>query len=218
MVLPAMNEGPRIGEVLDDLQALGLDNLIVVDDGSQDNTCEVAERKGAMVISHLVNVGVGAATKTGIEFALEQGATAIVTIDADGQHFAADIPALLEVYEQQKVDVVIGSRFLNKTNNIPRSRYLMNRVGNILTAIITGVYVSDSQSGLKLFNRAFAQKMDLQFSGYEFCTEVIHLIRYHRASYTEVPIRVRYTSELMNKGQSFKNGVRMILQFLREFG
>jgi len=218
VVLPAMNEAPRIGKVLDDLRAHGFTRLIVVNDGSKDDTCKVAEQKGAIVLSHLVNVGVGAATKTGIEFALAQGAAAIITIDADGQHFPGDLPTLVDAYREKKVDVVIGSRFLHNDNNIPRSRYLMNRVGNILTALITGIYVTDSQSGLKLFSRAFAQKLDLQFAGYEFCTEIIHLIRYHRASYTEVPIRVRYTSELMSKGQSFKNGVRMIVQFLREFG
>lgn len=217
VVVPAMNEAPRIGKVLKGLKALGLTNIIVVNDGSRDRTAEVAERHGALVVSHLVNVGVGAATKTGIECALEKGASAIVTIDGDGQHFPEDVPLLLKAFEEKGVDIVIGSRFLNKENKIPKSRYFMNRIGNLLTAVITGIMVTDSQSGLKVFSRAFAKKLDFQFSGYEFCTEIIHFIRYHKASFAEVPIRVLYTPELMTKGQSFRNGVRMILQFLREF-
>jgi len=217
IVIPAKDEGTRIEQVVRGVLEQGYDNIIVVNDGSQDHTGRQAKMAGADVVSHMVNLGAGAATKTGIECALEKGADYIVTLDGDGQHYPEDIPRLLEVLMAQDLDVVLGSRFKHPDNAIPRSRLILNRLGNALTALITGLWVSDSQSGMKAFRAEFGKKLDFQFSGYEFCTEFIHLVRHHRATYEEVPIRVHYSEETMTKGQSVRNGFQMVLKFIREF-
>lgn len=217
IVIPAKDEGSRIQQVIAGVRQQGYEHIIVVNDGSQDHTRLQAEAAGAEVVSHLVNLGAGAATKTGIECALEKGANYIVTLDGDGQHFPEDIPHLIKVLREGELDVVLGSRFMHPDNHIPRSRLIMNRLGNVLTALITGLWVSDSQSGMKAFRADFGQKLDFQFSGYEFCTEFIHLIRHHRATFKEIPIRVHYSKETLTKGQSVRNGFRMVLKFIREF-
>lgn len=218
IIIPAMNEASRIGSVVQGVKQLGYQNVIVVDDGSADGTGKKAREAGAEVIAHLVNLGAGAATKTGIEMALERGAEYLLTMDGDGQHFPEDVPRLIKVLVDHKVDCVLGSRFKEKNNKIPRNRILMNQVGNFITAIIAGLWVSDSQSGMKAFTADFARKLDFQFSGYEFCTEFIHLLHHNKASYREIPIKVHYSSETLEKGQSLKNGLKMILKFIREFG
>lgn len=217
IVIPAKDEGSRIEQVVRGVRQLGYEHIIVVNDGSQDQTRHRAEAAGAEVVSHLVNLGPGAATKTGIECALEKGADYIVTLDGDGQHYPEDIPGLLDVLQQEDLDAVLGSRFKHPDNDIPRSRLVLNRLGNVFTALITGLWVSDSQSGMKAFRAEFGAKLDFQFSGYEFCTEFIHLVRHHRATYREIPIRVHYSKETMTKGQSVRNGFQMVLQFIREF-
>lgn len=217
IVIPAKDEGSRIDRVVSGVREQGYEHIIVVDDGSQDQTGHKAKAAGAEVVSHLVNLGAGAATKTGIECALENGADYIVTLDGDGQHYPEDIPHLLEKLMEGNLDVVLGSRFKHPDNKIPRSRLILNRLGNALTALITGLWVSDSQSGMKAFRAEFGQKLDFQFSGYEFCTEFIHLIRHHRATFREIPIRVHYSEETMTKGQSVRNGFQMVLKFIREF-
>jgi glycosyltransferase involved in cell wall biosynthesis len=217
IVIPAKNEASRIGKVIYHTRLQGYDNIVVVNDGSSDATSQVALNFGATVLSHQINLGAGAATQTGIEYALEQGADIIVTIDGDDQHFPEDIPRLVQALEEEQVDVVIGSRFLQENEEIPAIRRFYNKIGNLLTALITGVLISDSQSGMKAFRSGFARNIAFSFNGYEFCTEFIYFLRHHHASYREVPIGVRYNRETLEKGQSFGNGVKMALRFFKHF-
>lgn len=217
IVIPAKDEAERIGQVIYQTKLQGYDQIIVVDDGSSDRTAIVAGQHGATVLSHRINLGAGAATQTGVEFALKQGAEIIVTLDGDNQHFPEDIPKLLAALEEQEVDVVIGSRFLEGNEEIPTLRRFYNKIGNLITTLITGAYTSDSQSGMKAFHAEFAYKVDFHFNGYEFCTEFIHLIRHHQATFAEVPIRVRYNQDTLQKGQSLGNGIKMAFRFLKHF-
>jgi glycosyltransferase involved in cell wall biosynthesis len=177
----------------------------------------VARHFGATVLSHPVNLGAGAATQTGVEYALEQGAEIIVTMDGDNQHFPEDITKLINALQEKQVDVVIGSRFLEHNPAIPALRRFYNKIGNLITTLITGALISDSQSGMKAFRADFAQKIHFHFNGYEFCTEFIYLIRHHQASFAEIPINVRYSEETMQKGQSLGNGIKMAYRFFRHF-
>lgn len=215
IVIPAKDEATRIAKVINHTILLGYNNVIVVNDGSHDATYDVATAAGATVLSHPINLGAGAATQTGIEYALEKGADVIVTMDADSQHYPSDIGKLVEAIHTNQVDVVIGSRFLNPDNNIPKTRIVLNKIGNWVTGILFGLFVTDSQSGMKAFTANFARKSQFRFNGYEFCTEFIRLICLHKASYTEVPIKVLYTEETMSKGQSIQNGFRMAVNLLR---
>lgn len=217
IVIPAKNEAKRISQVISQSIFQGYEHVVVVDDGSTDDTAAVARKAGAVVLSHCINLGAGAATQTGIEYALEEGADIIVTLDGDNQHYPEDIAKLVEALESKQVDVVIGSRFLQMNEEIPRLRRIYNQIGNLITTLIAGTYTSDSQSGMKAFRAGFAQKIDFHFNGYEFCTEFIFLIRRHHATFAEVPIQVRYSEETLEKGQSLSNGIKMAFRFFRHF-
>lgn len=217
IVIPAKDEATRIGLVLSGLRQEGYPNIIVVDDGSTDHTAEVAASFDAVVLTHLVNLGPGAATQTGMDYAVSKGAKVVVTIDGDNQHYPSDIQKLLHAMETEQVEVVIGSRFLKQGQDIPLHRQWLNKIGNWVTAVFTGLLVTDSQSGLKAMHINFVEKANIQLNGFEFCTEIINMIHQQKVSFTEVPIKVRYTEDSMAKGQNFLNGFRMIGNFVRYF-
>ena len=217
IVIPAKDEASRIGIVLNAIKKEGYSNIIVVNDGSSDNTLEVAESYGAIVLTHLVNLGPGAATQTGMDHAIRSGAKVVVTLDADNQHCPTDIKRLIAEMEKKNVDVVIGSRFLNYSNKVPTTRIFLNKVGNYVTAFFTGLLVTDSQSGFKALSTDFLKSSRISLSGFEFCTEMIGMIKRTKAPFSEIPIKVRYTKESMEKGQSFGNGFKMVGTFIRYF-
>lgn len=217
IVLPARNEAQQIGEVILEIKKEGFENIVVVDDGSMDKTAEVAENSGAKVVRHIINRGAGAATFTGIKAALELDAGVIVTMDADGQHASEDIQNLVKPILNKEVDVVLGSRLIDK-KGMPMIRRLFNFAGNFVTWILFGMWVSDSQSGFKAFSKQAAEKIEIKTNGYEFCSEVIREIRAKKFSYTEISIQTKYTEYSMQKGQSFANGVRTFMKLvLRSF-
>ena len=210
--LPAYNEARVIGKVISSIRQEGYPNILVVDDGSQDNTAQEARDAGAMVLSHPINRGAGAATATGLEFASRENKYSyLVFMDADGQHSYQDLRALLSV--APNYDVVIGSRHLGSMQ-MPFSRRLANAIGSIITFIFFGLYVKDSQSGFKVFNRKAMHKVQISFDRYEFCSEIIGEIYQKHLSYKEVPIKVIYTNHSKAKGQSIGNGFKMVLRFI----
>ncbi len=215
IVVPAYNEGPRLARTLGQLLHLGYKQIVVVDDGSSDETYEIAKSMSVKVIRHPINLGVGAATQTGITYALQDGADYIVTIDADGQHNPSDIEALLHKIKTTSNDLIIGSRFLKKDNQIPRSRRFYNWVGNYISYLAAGELVTDSQSGMKVMSRHFAESAELSCNGFEFCIEMIRNAKRNRCFIDEIPISVIYTKETMEKGQNFMSGMRMILRLIR---
>lgn len=207
VVIPAYNEADRVPDVIAGVLAR-VDVVIVVDDGSSDATGVVAKEAGAIVITHPLNCGAGAATMTGIEAARKMNAEIVVTIDADGQHSPSDIPAILEPIQKNAADLVIGSRFFRGSkNSIPLIRKLFNGIGNIFTFVVTGSLVSDSQSGFKAFGPRALQNIQLHLSGFEFCTEIIRESVQHKWRTKEIPIKVTYSEYTLAKGQSFSRGV-----------
>ncbi len=215
IVIPAKDEATRIGGVLRHLQLLNYRNVVVVDDGSADNTGEVARSFGATVLRHWVNLGAGAATRTGIEYALARGAEIIVTIDGDHQHLPDDINALVGALLEKKVDVVIGSRFFGNNNDIPLTRQAYNAVGNLVTYLLTGLWVNDSQSGMKAFRAEFARNAAINRNGFEFCIEIIRYIKLLKATWHEAPISVVYTPDTMSKGQGLWTGLKMMIRLVK---
>ncbi|MBP5204278.1 glycosyltransferase family 2 protein [bacterium] len=224
IVLPAYNEGKVIKKLIESIKKEGYRNIIVVDDGSTDNTFSEAESTGVVAISHLINRGKGAATQTGIDAAKYLDADIIITMDSDGQHNPKDIVKLIKPLEKGECDVTIGSRFLEKSKNMPMSRVIMNRVGNYITAFFFHKLVTDSQSGFRGYSKKAANLVYTYEDRYEFESEMLGEISKHKLSVKEVPIEVIYTEYSLtkyNKQSSFSpqglfNGIKMLIRFIEK--
>lgn len=211
-VIPAYNEAKRIGAVIERTLPL-VEIVIVVNDGSTDETAKVAREAGAFVISHAENCGAGAATMTGLSAARLMGYEVAATIDADGQHDTADLPRLLTTLREQNADLVIGNRFGQK-NSIPLIRRCANAIGNSLTFMVTGLWLPDTQCGLKIFGERALREVNITMSGFEFCTEIIREAAQYRWKIVSVPTKVVYSEYTLAKGQSFANGLRTAAKIL----
>ncbi len=216
IVLPAYNEAKVIQDVLREIQAVGYRKIIVVDDGSSDDTYEkVQTMDGVISLRHPINRGKGAATKTGIEAAKLLGAGIIVTMDSDGQHNPNDIARLIEPITRNHCDVVLGTRLKNP-KGMPWYKIIANHIGNALTWYFYGLYVSDSQSGFRAYSRHASELINTKTDRYEYDSEVIREIYIYKLKYKEVPIEVRYTEYSMGKvqKQGFVNGLKTIYKII----
>lgn len=198
VALPAYNEGAVIEDVIKDLNKNGFKNIVVVDDGSKDNSGEKAQKAGARIFRHIINRGKGAATKTAVEACIRLGAEYIVTMDADGQHLAKDISRVSKELKKKNTDVVIGSRFLEK-NDIPTIKVIYNKIANLVALFLFGVWVNDSQSGLRGLTREAAQKVTDVGDQYEYETEMLREINRNNLQLKEIPISVLYTDHSEGK-------------------
>ena len=212
VVIPAYNEGQNIGWVIQNAKKYTR-NIIVIDDGSQDETFKIALKNGAKVYHHLFNRGLGGALGTGIKAALLNKAEIIVTLDADGQHDPKEIPKLIKPIVEGKADVVIGSRFLVR-QSMPLFRKMGNPFFNLVTFLLFGVWSTDSQSGLRAFNRKAAENLETFAGGMEVSSEIIKEIKSHKLRLKEVPIKAIYTAYSLSKGQGLSTGLRTLMKLL----
>lgn len=215
VVLPAYNEAKVLESVIREIHTAGYRNIIVVDDGSRDDTFAVAQKTGVMTLRHRLNRGKGAATKTGIEAAKLLGAEVIITMDSDGQHNPRDIDRLTQPIIAGEAEVVLGTRLANPTG-MPWHKILANWIGNALTWCLYGLWVTDSQSGFRAYSHKAAHLINTLSDRYDYESEVIREIRFHRLPFVEVPIEVRYTEYSMGKleRQSFINGLKTLWRML----
>lgn len=215
IIIPTFNEAHTLGRVLQKVLDLDLPeirkDIIVVDDGSTDETVSIARSKGVCVVSHLMNRGLGAALGTGIAAALMRGADLAITFDADGQHSTKDIPRVIKSILMNQADVVIGSRML-KCAGMPWTRRVANRLGNLATLIFFGVRSTDSQSGLRAFSRPAAEKIKITANNYEVSSQICGEVNRHRLRLVEVPIHSIYTKYSLSKGQSFVMGIKTLMR------
>lgn len=212
IVIPAFNEEQSIKDVLLSLpkKIKGINKIIsiVVDDGSEDQTYDIAKDFSTYTVNHMVNLGVGAATTTGIEVAKKLNADLVVTIDADGQHNPKDIEKILQPILNKKSDVVIGTRMLN-VKGMPLLKIFGNWTMNVMTLLIFHKWSTDSQSGMKAFNKKALSKMLFHSMGYEICSEIIGEVKRNKLKLKEIPIEVIYSDYSKMKGQSFINAVNI---------
>lgn len=213
IVIPAYREERAIADVVRSALAAA-DRVLVVDDGSDDRTSEVATSAGALVVRHAINRGLGGALGTGIEGALRLGADMIVTMDADGQHRAEDAQRIFERLAEGNVDFVIGSRMLEQKGNMPLARRLAQRFGNALTFFLYRKWVSDSQSGLRGMTRQAAERIEIRSSRMEVSSEFVKEIVDKKLRLAEVPIEAVYTEYSLSKGQSFAVGIETALKLI----
>lgn len=217
IVIPAFNESTVIFDVLESLpkRLPGIDDIqvVVIDDGSFDQTQDPAQKAHVKVIRHLLNRGAGAATKTGIEYAKSQNADIIISFDADGQHDAADLPKLIAPLILRQADLVIGSRFLQK-QKIPPDRLLLNWLANLVTLIMFGVFSTDSQSGLRAFSKKATDIIDFKADRMDFSSEILLEAKRHNLRVAEVPTRAIYSSYSREKGQKNIHAISVFARFL----
>jgi glycosyltransferase involved in cell wall biosynthesis len=216
VVVPAYNEGRVLRATLRALRDAGDYHVVVVDDGSRDNTWQVIRELPVYGLRHPVNLGAGAATQTGITFALERGADYVVLFDADGQHRAADIPVLLEPLVKGEADVALGSRFLRPADRaaVPPLKRLLLRGAVVVEGLMTGVWLSDAHNGFRAMTRRAAEALKLRENRYAFCSEMLCQFRRHRLRLAEQPTHVSYTAYSLAKGQSMWNSVNIVIDVL----
>lgn len=215
VVVPAYNESSAIQGVITEIQSAGYKNIIVVDDGSTDNTQAVVQQIPEVVALKLsINRGKGAAVKTGIEAAKMLDADIVITIDGDGQHNPTDMHKMIELIDKG-YDVVLGSRLKNH-KNMPRYKILHNQIGNFLVWIIYGLWVTDSQSGFRAYSQKAIHLINTKTDRYEYDSEVIREISQNKLRYIEIPIEVRYTEYSMGKEHKMNlvNGVKTLIKMI----
>lgn len=212
-VIPAYNEENTLRSVIESLKKSGHSDILVVDDGSSDRTFDTAAALGVYVARHAMNRGAGSAAATGFEIARILDPDILVTFDADGQHDADDIIKLTAPIRKGEADVVIGSRMLGRPG-MPRQRIFYNSIANIVTFLIYGFSVSDTQSGFRAFSRKAYNAVNIGTSKMEYCSEIVHEIKRNRLSYKEVPVRTIYTDYSMSKGQGFAVGVKTLIRLI----
>lgn len=209
-VCPAYNEARTIAGVLAGLTGAGY-QVVVVDDGSCDATCEIAAQHAIAVIRHPVNLGQGAALKTGIDFVLSRGAQAIVTFDSDGQHRISDIRHLLDALNTRHADFALGSRFLSGTQKTPWLRRLLLRAATLFTALTTGLRLTDTHNGLRAFTRRGAMALNLRQDRMAHASEILEEIARSGLAYVEVPVTIDYTEYSLAKGQRAGDAIMILL-------
>jgi glycosyltransferase involved in cell wall biosynthesis len=219
VVIPAYNESAAIQQVVHNIHRALRDakythEVIVVDDGSNDNTAELAGQAGAKVIRHILNTGAGGATATGLSYAYQSGATIAATMDADGQHDSADVVRGIEKIQHSDYDLLIGSRLINSEGMSP-VKIVGNRGLSFVTIVLFGINTTDSQSGLRIFSRRSLASLRWTTSGYEFCSEMLWRAKQIGLRIGEFPIEAIYTEYSTSKGQNNWNGVNIVAALIR---
>ncbi|MBI4145209.1 glycosyltransferase family 2 protein [Candidatus Woesearchaeota archaeon] len=213
VVIAAYNEEHAIGNVVKGLRKAGYHDIVVVDDGSDDRTSEVATDAGAKVVRHVLNRGQGAALQTGMDYALRNGADFIVHFDADGQHRVEDLSAMLAPVLSGAADVTLGSRFIAKGSNVPGMRAFWLRRGALLFRILYGIRLTDSHNGFRVFSRRAAETIRITADRMEHASEIVDQIAKHRLRYREIPVVIRYTE--YSKAHSSQGPLPALRIFLR---
>jgi glycosyltransferase involved in cell wall biosynthesis len=190
--------------------------VVVVDDGSSDRTRQIAAQLATAVVCHPINLGQGAALKTGIDYALSQGADFIVTFDADGQHRVSDIGALLEALDREGADFALGSRFLGRPQGMPALRRLLLRAATLFTTATTGLRLTDTHNGLRALTRRGAAALRLRQNRMAHASEILAEIARSGLRYVEVPVTIDYTAYSLEKGQRAGDFVTILLDLFAQ--
>jgi len=215
IVVPAFNEASVIGDVVADIRSV-FDHVVLVDDGSKDNTADIALRAGAHVVPHPVNLGQGAAIQTGVEYARSQpGARVFATFDADGQHRLKDVVRMIDRLSTDDVDLVVGTRFAGPTTSKPPLlKRIILRVAALVSPSSRQLGLTDAHNGLRVFNKTVADRLNITMSGMSHASEFITLAVENGWRVAEEPVEILYTEYSKSKGQPLLNGVNIVFDGL----
>ena len=206
-IVPANNEEKHI-EIIVKKATKFSKNVIVVDDGSKDNTAKIAKDNGATVLTHIVNLGKGSALKTGCDYAIKEGAEKIIVIDADLQHDPEDIPRFLE--SLNKNDVVLSYREEDKS--MPVILKFGNWFINQTIKYLYSMKIKDSQCGYRAFTKEAYKKLRWKSTDYSLESEMIARIGNHKLKYVEIPIKTVYSDKY--KGTTMFDGIKIVINLI----
>jgi polyprenyl-phospho-N-acetylgalactosaminyl synthase len=209
IIIPAYNEGPAIAATIKGIPK-EFSHIICIDDGSSDDTSSQIKTTRAMLVRHPINLGQGAAIQTGIEYGLlNPKINYFVTFDADGQHRIQDVKKMFEHLKKKKLDIVLGSRFLGSAENISTRKRVLLKLAVKFSNITSGVKLTDTHNGLRVFNRFAAENLQLKLPDFSHASEIIERIAEKNLKYEEVPVTIIYTDYSRSKGQSMINAVNI---------
>lgn len=210
-VIPAYNEEKTIGQVAGEVRKY-VDEVVVVDDGSIDSTFAAARNAGAVVYSHFINRGQGAAIETGKKIALLRGADIIVTYDADSQFLAEEIKTVVQPVADGRVDVVLGTRFLK--SEVPAIKNFFLKGALLLTRLTSGLPLSDTHNGFRAFSREAARTITIEQNRMANASEILDKIAKNNLRYEEVPVTLKYSPEHLKKGQKLTDYLKILLDLI----
>ena len=204
VVIPVFNEEKNIVNVIEKVKEY-TSNIIVVDDGSEDNTAKKAKDTGAIVLKHIINMGKGAAARTGCDYAYQVGFEQIILLDGDNQHDPGEIPQFVE--QLKTVDIVFGSRKFNKS--MPLILRLGNQSINWITKMLYHIDIKDTQGGYRAFNNRIYKKIRWRASDYSMESEMIANAGKNKLKYSQVPIKTIYCDKY--KGTTIIDGIKIVI-------
>lgn len=209
-VIPAFNEARTILKVINEVRPR-VSRVVVVDDGSEDETLVLVKGAGVTVLRHIVNRGQGAALKTGTLYALSQGADIIIHFDADGQFLAEEIEKIIAPIKQAGAEAVFGSRFLNDNTNMPLlKKKVIMPLARLVNRLFLGVKFSDPQNGFRAMTARAARLIDWQQDGMAHCSEILFSVVQTGLKTEEIPVTVIYR----DFGQRLAGGFRILKELL----
>ena len=206
IIIPLYNESKVIEEVVNGILK-HFTNIVIINDGSTDESLDIISKLDVKVINHPFNMGQGAAIQTGIDYCIGKNFDYIVTFDGDGQHCPLDVIEMIEVINNKKVDTVLGSRFIGKTENMPKMKYILLKCAIIFNYFITGMFLTDAHNGLRVFKMNVVKNMRLKHNGMAHATEILEIISRNKLNFIEYPVTIKYTEYSISKGQSLFNSI-----------
>lgn len=208
IIIPVYNEGQVIRGVIESVLKQ-YKYVVCINDGSKDNTLSEIQATSAYCIDHPINMGQGAALQTGIEFARGLPVKYFCTFDADGQHRLEDVAAMLREIKKTKCDIMLGSRFKGKAVNISGSKKIILKLAVWFTNATTGLKLTDTHNGLRVFNRKVAEEMQITLPDMTHASEILEIVATKKYRYKEMPVTIEYTDYSKGKGQSMINAVNI---------
>ena len=214
LVIPLYNEATVVREVISQARET-FPYIVVVDDGSKDDSARQAAAAGAIAVRHPVNLGQGAALQTGFSYILEKtNANYVVTFDADGQHSTTDAAAMVAAAREEELAVILGSRFLQGPSPVGRLKRLVLRTAAAVSSRTSGMHLTDAHNGLRVIRRDVLVQLNLKQNRMAHASEIIRKIGATGLPWREFPVHIVYTDYSRSKGQSLWNSVNILVDLL----
>ncbi|MDD3645916.1 MAG: DUF2304 family protein [Candidatus Gracilibacteria bacterium] len=218
-IIPSYNEGKVIMSTLKNIIEHGYKNIIVVNDGSKDDSRTRIKKlsEDIIVLNHFKNRGQGAALETGFEYVRRYGKVDyVITFDADGQHSLEDLKEFEKyLHKHEDVEVLLGSRFLGKKKvGIPLTRKIILKLGILFTFFISQINLTDTHNGFRVIKRKALDKIRITIDGMGHASEILDIIAKEKIMYKEIPVTIKYTDYSLAKGQSSSNAISIALRII----